>query len=116
MKSEDTHREERRSQEVSSCLIQTSCGCSGGDSLPHVLCVCTDIELVHHTERMQSHTLTHTQSHTEVQQLENTHKKNPRVISSSHENLSALLQFEMLSFIMFAFLSALALKHNELRC
>lgn len=66
MKSEDTHRAERRSQEVSSCLIQTSCGCSGGDSLPHVLCVCvcTDIELVHHPERMQSHT----HSHAEVQQ------------------------------------------------
>lgn len=36
------------------------------------VCVCTDIELVHHPERMQSHT----HSHAEVQQLENT-KKNP---------------------------------------
>lgn len=76
------------------------------------VCVCTDIELVHHPERMQSHTHTLTRRGSTARK----HTKKPlRVISSSHENLSALLQFEMWSFIMFAFLSALALKHNELR-
>lgn len=34
-----SHREERRSQEVSACLIQTSCSC-GVDSAYLMICVC----------------------------------------------------------------------------
>lgn len=78
------------------------------------LCVCVYRHRVSPPPR--AHAVTHTHTLTRRGSTARKHKKKPlRVISSSHENLSALLQFEMWSFIMFAFLSALALKHNELR-